>query len=346
MNISQVAELLQSRGEPRYRLDQIRRAYFKELAGSYSELTSLSLELRSTLESQIPFAGVTLKKIEGTLPEGVVKALLRLEDGLLVESVLIKHPHWITVCLSTQVGCPLGCAFCATGALGFSRNLTPPEIYEQVVFWNRFLQKEGKKGEKVTHLVFMGMGEPFLNWDNLWESLHVITDPRSLGFGERKISISTAGVTPRIREFTTKNSQINLAVSLNAPNQVLREHLMPIAKKYPLTELLDACLTYVTITKRKLFWEYVLINEVNDSPELARDLAALVKKHYLYHLNLIGMNQSPQGLTPATADRVAAFAKVLKTHKVNYTFRRSYGASLSAACGQLAGTSGAGSKES
>lgn len=334
MNITKLGNLLQKNGEPRYRFSQIKKAYFQNLAPGFKHITSLPEPLRQTLEKNLPFDETEVTKLEKSPDGKTIKNLLRLADGEMVESVLMKHPHWITVCLSTQVGCPLDCAFCATGALGFKRNLTPPEIYEQIVHWNRYLIKEGKK---ITHLVFMGMGEPFLNWDNLWESLEIITDPEALGIGERKIAISTAGVTPRIKDFTAKNTQINLAVSLNAPTQEVREKIMPVAVKYPLPDLLEACREYIDQTKRKLFFEYVLVDKVNDSVEMAQKLTQILKKHYLYHLNLINLNKTCRELEPATKERFTAFVEVLKKNKVPHTIRQSYGIPLSAGCGQLAG---------
>ncbi len=334
MDFAKLENFLQKSKEPRYRPGQIKKVYFQNLATDFKHITSLPEPLRQTLEKNLPFDETVVTKLEKSPDGKTTKNILRLADGEVVESVLMKHPHWITVCLSTQVGCPLDCAFCATGALGFKRNLTPPEIYEQIIHWNRYLIKEGKK---VTHLVFMGMGEPFLNWDNLWESLKIITDPDCLGIGERKISISTAGVTPRIKEFSAKNTQINLAVSLNAPTQEIREKIMPIAKKYSLPELLEACREYVDQTKRKLFFEYVLVDKINDSVEMAQELTQIIKKHYLYHLNLINLNKTCRQLEPATKERFAAFVETLKKNQVPFTIRQSYGSPLAAACGQLAG---------
>lgn len=334
MNIAKLDNLLQKSGEPQYRLSQIKEAYFQNLATDFHHLTSLPEPLRKVLEEKLKFDETEVAKLEKSPDGKTIKNLLRLADGEVVESVLMKHPRWITVCLSTQVGCPLDCAFCATGALGFKRNLSPPEIYEQIVHWNRYLKPEGTK---ITHLVFMGMGEPFLNWDNLWESLKIINDPEALEIGERKISISTAGITPRIKDFTARNTQINLAVSLNAPTQEIREKIMPVAKKYPLPDLLAACLEYVDQTKRKLFFEYVLVDKINDSVEMAQKLTQIIKNHYLYHLNLINLNKTCRQLEPATKERFAAFVETLKVNKVPFTIRQSYGSPLSAACGQLAG---------
>lgn len=333
MNILKLTAVLQELKEPLYRLSQVKKAYFQELQLNFTHMTSLPKSLKKELEENLKFDETEVIKLEKSPDGKTIKNLLRLADGEVVESVLMKHPHWITVCLSTQVGCPLNCAFCATGALGFKRNLTPPEIYEQIVHWNRYLKPEGTK---ITHLVFMGMGEPFLNWDNLWASLKIITDPEALGIGERKISISTAGITPRIKEFTAKNTQINLAVSLNAPTQEVREQIMPMAKKYPLPDLLAACHEYIDQTKRKLFFEYVLVDKVNDSLEMAQKLTQIIKKHYLYHLNLINLNKTCRRLEPATKERFAAFVETLKRNRVPFTIRQSYGSPLAAACGQLA----------
>ena len=243
----------------------------------------------------------------------------------------MDYDNWLTVCVSTQVGCALNCQFCATGKMGFIRNLTVDELIDQIIFWNKqiFPQYVGR-------VVFMGMGEPFLNWDNVLESLKNINSPDYLNIGARKISISTAGIVDKIKEFADLDTQINLAISLHSVDQKTRESIMPIAKKFPFNELKNACNYYVGKTNRQLFFEYAPINGINDSVEDARQLATFIQSNRLFYLNIIHLNSVTNGLTPSSQKDFENFLRVLDSKHVQYTVRRSFGQNLNAACGQLA----------
>lgn len=352
MDISSIQKFLEKENLPKFRLQQIKKAYFVDLVDSWEEIFTLPKDLRDKLSKEFSFSSVSLDKLQSTSPRlrgpgQTQKALLRLSDGMKVESVLMDYPPssssaglrrdfaslrdgWLTACLSTMVGCPLGCLFCATGKMGWQRNLTVEEMVDQIVFWNRLLKPTGKK---VSHLVFMGMGEPFLNWENLWQAIEIIQDKDGLNIGDRKISISTAGIVDKINRFSQMNNQINLAISLHSPIQEKRERLMPVAKTNSLDKLMEASLNYVKKTGRKLFFEYALMGGWNDSDEDALALSKLMRKSYLFHLNLIHLNEVVDGLKPSVRER--EFVAVLDKKHVPYTIRKSFGGEISAACGQL-----------
>jgi 23S rRNA (adenine2503-C2)-methyltransferase len=259
VNLDLLKTFLSTLQEPDYRYRQIVKNYYSSRFSSFSDMTDLPKDLRANLQSKIPLLSLSLAKI--SLSGHTQKALLQLADNQTIESVLMDYGQWLTACVSSQIGCPLACKFCATGQMGFIRNLTVEEIIDQIIFWN---QKVYPK--YIGRIVFMGMGEPFLNWDNLLSALSIINSPNGLNVGSRKISISTAGIVPKIKEFTDLNTEINLAISLHSLDQKTRQSIMPVAKQYPLPELLDACLYYVNQTHRQLFFEYALIQGVNDRP--------------------------------------------------------------------------------
>lgn len=295
-------------------------------------MTDLPLDLRQKLSAELPLYSHRLHTLSSA--KGTKKALLRLADGQHIETVLMEYDGWLTACLSSQVGCPLKCSFCATGKLGFTRNLTPEEIIDQILFWHHQLVSSD---QYVGRIVFMGMGEPFLNWDNVKAAISIINDPESLNIGARKISLSTAGITDHMADLAKLNDQINLATSLHAPNQTLRLKLMPIAARYPLPQLLSACANYVRLTNRQLFFKYALIDQVNDSPDNAIQLADLIVSNRLYFLNLIPLNPVSGGLKPSSNARRSAFINLLDRRQVPFSIRKSFGSTINAACGQLAG---------
>jgi 23S rRNA (adenine2503-C2)-methyltransferase len=245
----------------------------------------------------------------------------------------MNYDDWITACVSSQVGCALNCKFCATGKMGFIKNLTPQEIVDQILYWNQKIYPSF-----VGRIVFMGMGEPFLNWNNLLESLKLINSADGLNIGSRKVSISTAGVADKIIEFADLNTQINLAISLHSADQQFRESIMPIAKQFNLDELKKACIYYANKTNRQLFFEYALMDE-NTTQSDAKLLANFLHSHHLFFLNLIPLNPVDGGLNPATKDQQELFIQNLDRLGVQYTLRRSFGQKFSAACGQLVTTS-------
>ena len=298
-------------------------------------MTDLSLDLRSQLESRFSLSSVQLVKILSD--DFAKKALLTLSDGLQIETVLMDYEKWQTACISTQVGCPLGCTFCATGKMGFKRNLSVDEIIDQILFWKKCInspfegEKFGEAKQKGFRLVFMGMGEPFLNWDNLITALDIIK--KELKIGSRKISISTAGVAPRIVDFANLDIEINLAISLHSADQATREKMMPIAKQYPLDELAKSLDYYIRTTKRQVFFEYLLAKDVNDTPYHLDLLIDFIKSNNLFYLNLIPLNPIKGGLIPST--KLKYFQDELTKSHVNFSIRRGLGQSINSACGQL-----------
>jgi 23S rRNA (adenine2503-C2)-methyltransferase len=292
-------------------------------------MTDLSKDLRHQLAQAIPFSSVSVTK--ETVDGHTQKALLKLNDDHLIETVLMDYDQWLTACVSTQVGCPNGCIFCATGKMGLKRNLTAMEIVDQINYWNQKLFPK-----YIGRVVFMGMGEPFANWDNLLAAIDIINDSDKLNIGSRKISISTSGLISYIKKFTQLDSQVNLAISLHSAVQETRQYLMPIAKTNPLDQLLQACLDYVNHTKRQLFFEYALIKDVNDTDDQIQKLIKFIKTHSLFYLNLIPLNPTPGGMDPTGSARIKAICQILDKNYVQYSLRRSFGSSINAACGQLA----------
>jgi len=328
MDLFQLKSFIEQQNLPDFRYRQIVKNYYSGRYNSFDQMTDLSLDIRAKLSAQLSLLSVSEEKNVGD--QSTQKSLLKLADGNLIESVVMDYEDWITACVSSQVGCPLGCQFCATGKMGFKRNLTADEIVDQVLYWNQKISPSF-----IGRIVFMGMGEPFLNWDNLVESLKIINSPDGLNIGARKISISTAGVADKIIEFANLDIQINLAISLHSANQKYRESIMPIARQFNLDELKKACLYYANHTNRQLFFEYALMDQ-NTSQGDANLLADFLHSHRLFFLNLIPLNPVSGGMNPATKDQQKLFMSYLNQLGVEYSLRRSFGQSYSAACGQLA----------
>jgi len=328
MELTQFEEVLKK--EPNYRLKQVKKAIFQNLIENWSEATNLPLSLREKLNEKCPL----LIKGDSIVSQDqrTVKVLITLRDNLGIEAVLMRHKGGRnTVCLSSQVGCPLGCKFCATGQMGFKRNLEISEIIEQVLFFARYLKKFG---EKVTNLVFMGMGEPFLNYENVLGAIRILNDKDDFNLGARKISISTVGIIEGIEKLAKEKLQINLAISLHAPNDKLRSELMPINKKYPLKKVFQTVDDYIRKTNRKVMFEYLMIKNVNDSDDCARKLAKLMKKPF-YLVNLISYN--PTGIFQSSPkERIKKFREILEKEGVLVTERYRFGRGIKAGCGQLA----------
>jgi 23S rRNA (adenine2503-C2)-methyltransferase len=322
--------------QPKYRLKQIGEAIFRQLISDWSEVGTLPLALRQELAVKVPLS----PKVEmiSSRNQKTTKALVTLDDGLVIETVLIKNADGRnTVCVSSQVGCALGCLFCATGKLGFKRNLSKSEIVDQVLIWGRELKKREPE-EKVDNIVFMGMGEPFLNYDNVMAAIRNLNEKDGFGLGARHFAISTSGIVEGIRKFTKENLEVNLAISLHAASDGTREDLMPIAKNYPIKTILTAVDEYIGKTNRRVMFEYVLIAKINDHEQDARDLAKMINKNPLYFVNL--MTYNPGGGLKASSEKAAlAFKAILIEENVRFTERHSAGDEIDAACGQLAGKS-------
>lgn len=315
--------------QPDYRLKQAKIAVFKDLSESWSEVKTFPLELRQTLDKEFPLE-IKAKTLPSKKDE-TLKTVITLEDDLKIETVLISHPgSRNTVCVSSQVGCPLGCTFCATGEMKFKRNLTTAEIVSQVLLFARYLKKRDKK---ITNVVFMGMGEPFLNYDNVLEAINILNDKDGFNLGARKFSISTIGVIPGIKKLTNEKIQVNLAISLHAPNDKLREEIIPANKQYSLTGILKEVDKYIEGTHRRVMFEYLMIRNVNDKDEHALELANLLKDRLCF-VNLIAYN--PTGaFQPSLPNQIKNFKRILKVNGITVVERFRFGQDIKAACGQL-----------
>jgi 23S rRNA (adenine2503-C2)-methyltransferase len=321
-----LAELLA--GEPRYRVDQVWQGLYDQ-GRSLDELTTLPRGLRARLADELPPA---LAEVTASVSDGgdTVKWLWALADGTRVETVLMHYDQRSTVCVSTQAGCAMGCTFCATGQAGFDRHLSVGEIVEQVV---RARRHAADAGRRLSNVVFMGMGEPLANFDRMWgavERLH-----GDLGISARHLTVSTVGVIPGIRRLAEQRLPVNLAVSLHAANDALRDELVPLNRRYPLADLAAACRDYLAIKNRRLSFEWALIDGVNDRPTDAGELAAYARA-LRAHINLIPLNPTPGFATRGTPpERVAAFRDRLRSLGANATVRQNRGTDIDAACGQL-----------
>ncbi len=325
MDFENVKQYLKDRGEPKYRADQIADGYYSGKFKNFLEYSNLSKSLRQELSENFSFLSLIEERLEDS--KNSHKVSLKLNDGFLIESVLMEYKAWTTVCLSTQVGCAMGCLFCATGKMGFKRDLTSEEIVDQVIYWQQ-------KGDRIDRIVFMGMGEAFLNWENVYEAIKIIHDRISIGW--RKMSVSTVGVVDGINKLTETGLEINLAISLHSTKQDVRQKIMPSASKYQLRDIYEAVRNYTLTTKRQVFFEYTLMEGINDSEADASDLAQFIRSNRLYFLNIISLNPIDDcPLEPSSKDRVVKFLKVLDENSVNYSQRASLGSKIDAACGQL-----------
>ena len=318
-------------GAPRYRAKQLFHWVYKRGLASFDEMTDFPKTLRECLAGEIVLSSVTeVRRREAR--DGTVKALLSLHDGCTIEAALMPAARvgGYTVCVSAQVGCPIGCPFCATGRQGFERNLLPAEIVDQVLYFKRYLGERGV----ITNIVFMGMGEPLANYDNLLKAVGVLNAPLGLGLGARNMTISTAGLVAGIKRLSRESLQVGLAISLHAANDVLRDKLVPLNRQYPLPSLLDAARQYVALSGRRVSFEYCLFDGVNDSLFQARELA-----HFLgglnAHVNLIAANDVGALYRMPPREKTLAFEGELRKLGINVTLRRSYGREIEAACGQL-----------
>ena len=362
---AEMIEHVRTLGQPSYRADQVRQWLYKQLVTDPMEMTSLPLALRE----QLTEAGgdVLTPVVETHSRDGqTTKTLFRLHDGQLIETVLMRYHRRNTVCISSQAGCAMGCTFCATALMGLQRNLTAGEIVAQVLYFQRWLLEEretGKEGkpiedsgplqdeidseetdhrspitdhlQRVTNVVVMGMGEPLANYGNLWKALHNLVDADGFGLGARHVTVSTVGLVPAIDRFAEEPLQVNLAVSLHAPNDALRAQLAPINDRYPIAEVMDACRRYIALTNRRISFEYAMMRGINDSQALAEELAALLRG-LLCHVNLIPLNPvkgSPY--QPSTREDVDVFVETLRAAGISATLRVRRGIDIDAGCGQL-----------
>ncbi len=319
-------------GQPAYRAEQIWRAVYRDLESSYGEITTLPARLREELEKRLPIGRPVAEAEQESPDRRTRKTLLRLADGEAIETVAMRYADRRTACVSTQVGCAMDCRICATGRSGLTRDLTAGEIVGQVLHVARDLRRAG---ERLTNVVYMGMGEPFANYDATLASIRLLNDPRGFGLGARSFTVSTVGIVPAIARFTAEGLQVNLAVSLHAANDELRSRLLPINRTYPLEPLLRVCRRYVERTNRRITFEVALIDGINDGPSHARELADLLDG-LLCHVNLIPFNPVPAVDWKASPDeRVDRFSRILEEQGVPVTVRVRRGIEIQAGCGQL-----------
>lgn len=335
MDLGKLKEILKN--EKPYRLKQAEKAVYRDLADDWSTVSSLPALLRDKLNKSCPISIDYKSNVSQS--KDTLKALIKLNDGLAVETVLLQHAQGRnTVCVSSQVGCPLNCLFCKTGKIGYKRNLTAYEIAEQVLFFSYYLKKKSAhknthKSSHVTNVVFMGMGEPFLNYGNVMDAIRICNDKDKFNIGARKISISTCGIPQNIEKLSKENLQVNLAISLSAPNNELRSKLMPINEKYPVETVIDAAKKYIARTNRRVMFEYVLIDKFNESPEAARELAVILKG-LLCFVNLIPFN-GEGALNAPSKEKIGLFKSILEKSGISVTERYKFGQDINAACGQL-----------
>lgn len=365
---------------PRFRAKQIYQAVTKNLISNWSEAIELPKDWQETLQNELPISTLRLEKKLEASNGNSIKIAFETHDNLVIESVLMRHEgERNTVCVSTQVGCPMNCGFCATGKMGFTRNLTAEEIVDQVLEFARLLKNRRPTSgnfltsdvcsEKITNVVFMGMGEPFLNYENVIAAIKILNDSQGFNLGIRHMTISTSGIVPGILKFADENAQANLAISLHAPNNEIRNQIMPVNQQHPLEKLLPAVSEYMEKTGRKVFFEYILLRGINDSTESIEEMISLMRKYFsdqmrLVHVNLIEYNPVSVGTEIPTGTTKKALTKVgvgpsdptqkfeapshertreifdyLQKNKILSTIRYRFGDDISAACGQLSGLS-------
>lgn len=329
LDYQELQEYVKTLGEKPFRAKQLYQWMHEKLVGSFEEMTNLSAAFRNRLAQETDLTVLKPVEVRTSALDGTQKYLFELEDGNVIESVLMRYKHGNSVCISSQVGCRMGCKFCASTIGGLQRNLRPSEMLEQVYRIQKIT------GERVSNLVVMGTGEPLDNYDNLLQFIRMLSDEHGLNISQRNITVSTCGIVPKIRELAEEDLQITLALSLHASNQEKRMKLMPIAYKYELSEVLDACRYYFEKTGRRLTFEYSLVGGVNDTLEDSQELTALVKGINC-HINLIPVNPvKERDFVQPDRSVVLAFQHKLEKNGVNATVRREMGRDIDGACGQL-----------
>ena len=328
-DLPELKKTVEGLSEKPFRAKQIYEWLHKKQADSFQEMTNLSVSLREKLERNCQIVSLKVLEVQTSKLDGTQKYLFALPDGNVVESVLMKYHHGNSVCISSQVGCKMGCRFCASTIGGWTRNLLPSEMLDQVYK----IQKLSK--ERVSNVVVMGTGEPLDNYDNLLRFIRMLSDEKCLHISQRNITVSTCGIVPRMYDLAQEDLQITLAISLHASNQQKREQLMPIARKYSLDELMKACRNYFEKTGRRLTFEYSLVGGENDSQEDAEELAHLIKGLNC-HVNLIPVNPiKERSYVQSDKKVIANFQKKLEKNQINVTIRREMGRDIDGACGQL-----------
>lgn len=333
LSFEQLQALLQQWGEPAFRARQIWQGLYQQLWDTPEAFSNLPKKLREKMAAELRFSSLVPDTVLHSSDRETVKTLFVLPDERAIEAVLMRYEDRRTLCISTQAGCAMGCVFCATGQMGFKRHLTSGEIVAQVLYYARQLRE---RGEAVTNVVLMGMGEPFHNYEATMQAIDRLNDPNGFNLGARRFTISTVGLVPMIRRFADEKRQVNLAISLHAANDEQRSAMLPVNRKYPVKELIAACREYVEKTGRRITFEWALIRDVNDTPMHARELASLIRG-LLCHVNVIPLNPTQKYPGQATTrERAEAFCAVLTEVGIPCTIRIRRGIDIQAGCGQLA----------
>lgn len=327
-NLEELKKELQSMDEKTFRAEQIFKWLYQEKVRSFDEMTNLSLDLRNKLKQNYTICNYNiLKKQESK--DGTIKYLFDVLDGNAIETVLMSYHHGYSICVSSQIGCKMGCKFCASTGINFIRSLTSGEIVEQII------AVEQDQNIRISNVVFMGIGEPLDNYDNVVNAIHIINNPKGLNIGARHISVSTSGLVPKIYQLADENIQCTLSISLHATNNEKRSGMMPVNNAYPIEELIQACKDYIAKTNRRISFEYALAKDSNDNLDDAKELVKLIKG-MLCHVNLIPINKIENGqYSKSTNENIMRFRDYLNDHGIVATIRRELGSDIDAACGQL-----------
>ena len=327
-NLEELKKELQSMDEKTFRAEQIFKWLYQEKVRSFDEMTNLSLDLRNKLKQNYTICNYNiLKKQESK--DGTIKYLFDVLDGNAIETVLMSYHHGYSICVSSQIGCKMGCKFCASTGINFIRSLTSGEIVEQII------AVEQDQNIRISNVVFMGIGEPLDNYDNVVNAIHIINNPKGLNIGARHISVSTSGLVPKIYQLADENIQCTLSISLHATNNEKRSGMMPVNNAYPIEELIQACKDYIAKTNRRISFEYALAKDSNDNLDDAKELVKLLKG-MLCHVNLIPINKIENGqYSKSTNENIMRFRDYLNDHGIVATIRRELGSDIDAACGQL-----------
>ncbi|MCI7224622.1 MAG: 23S rRNA (adenine(2503)-C(2))-methyltransferase RlmN [Bacilli bacterium] len=334
--LEDLEELMISLGQKKYRATQIFKWIYERGVTNFDEMSDISLSFREVLKNEFTLSIPTIYKKQVS-SDGTIKLLLSLGDDSKIETVLMRYNYGLVACVTSQVGCNMGCAFCASGLFKKQRNLEVHELVGQILVLNNLLKEENKK---ITHVVVMGTGEPFDNYDNVMKFIRILNNPHGFAIGARHLTVSTCGLVEKIREYANEGIQINLAISLHAPSDKIRNKIMPISLKYPLDQLMDAVKYYEATAKRRVTFEYILLEDINDSIENAKELAKLIKGTTSY-VNLIPYNPVGELKYKRTSgNRVHRFMDALIKEGVNVTVRKEFGTDIDAACGQLRAKNG------
>lgn len=326
-SLSNLTDIMLELGYKKFAALQVYDWLYKKRVKSFDEMTNIKKELVNYLKENYTIGTLEIVRIQKDVD--VRKYLFNLSDNQKVEAVYMHHDYGHSLCISTQVGCNMSCAFCESGRLKKVRNLTSGEMTEQII------KIEEDLGFRITHLVLMGIGEPFDNYDNVMNFIDIINEPKGIELGARHITISTSGIVPKIKEFTNQDKQVNLAISLHAPNNEIRNKIMPVNKAYPIESLMDSIKKYIDKTNRRVTFEYIMIKDINDSKETALELVNLLKGINCY-VNLIPYNETSHiEFKKSSKEQIMKFYDVLKKNKINVTVRKEFGSKVDAACGQL-----------